>query len=163
MKAFSLTKLIHSQCQKVVTKPPHLRCPLGRSGLLNISFTPWNPLSVKEIRLPCRAALGFHVQIILAVKGFQLLSYSIHRCMFSQIYPMVKSKLSSFERIFLVVLNFVNGSAAAIAVDSQRIDNGHKIPWSCNSIATGSWYLPVASITTLVFSPWERIRYARRS
>ena len=39
---------------------------------------------------------GFHVKIVLAAKDFQLLSYSIHRCIFSQIHPMVKSKLCNF-------------------------------------------------------------------
>ena len=56
---------------------------------------------------------------------------------------MVKSELCNFERILPVVLDFADSSAAAIAMDHQRIYNRnkdsmvmqlHTIKWECHSI-----------------------------
>ena len=46
-----------------------------------------------------------HVEIILTADQFQLLSQSVHRSIFSQFCPEVKTKLCNLDGIFLVVLH----------------------------------------------------------
>ena len=56
---YLLTMLMHSQCQKVVTKSTHFSWPSALGGLLNSSLTPGNTLSVSEMRLLCSATQDF--------------------------------------------------------------------------------------------------------
>ena len=74
-------------------------------GLLNNSLTPGNTLSVSEMRLLCSAAQDFILEIILAAEDLQLLSQSIHRGIFAQFSPAVKSKSCSFQSILPLILD----------------------------------------------------------
>lgn len=109
------------------------------------------------MRLLCSAAQDFILEIILAAEDLQLLSQSIHRGIFAQFSPAVKSKSCSFQSILPLILDLADSTACAIPVDGDGIDDGNEYPIGMQFSVTGSWYRPVASITTRVSFPNARI------
>ena len=67
-----------------------------------------------------------HVEIVLTADQFQLLSYSIHRSIFAQFLPAVKTIFCDLERILLVVLHLPYRIFGAVVVNDERIDDGNK-------------------------------------
>ena len=91
--------------------------------------------------MQCYARL--HIEIILAAEDLQLLSQSVHRSIFAQFSPAVKSESCNFQSILLVILDLADSGACAIPVDGDGVDDGNEYPMVIQF--PGDWFVVSSS------------------
>lgn len=123
MKTVSLTRQMHSQCQKVVTKLIHFMVAIRTIWAVEPLIRVWKGFIGERNEIVSQRHHILHVEVVLVRAQLQLCSNRFYKGIFPQIRTVVKGMLGNFHGVSLGGLDLTDGTVVAL-LDEQRIHYG---------------------------------------